>query len=65
MIVFILAMLAVLALAVGVVAMVMMGMQGSFRDRHPRLARRLGTLARHLNGEAEIPQALRDLIPRR
>lgn len=62
MIIFILCLLAILALAIAVAATVMMGMQGYFRDRYPRLAAGLGVLARHLNGEADMPEPLEEIF---
>lgn len=50
------------ALAIG--GVVAIGMQGAGRERAPQLANHLAEAARHMNGDAEPPQALVDLMPR-
>lgn len=50
-------------LALAACAVVAVGMQGIGRDRAPRLANGFAEAARHMNGDAEPPQALLDLIP--
>ncbi|WP_420175600.1 hypothetical protein [Luteococcus sp. OSA5] len=54
----------VLIVVVGLVAIavVLVGMQGAFKERAPEMAERLATAARHMNGEAEPPQALVDMV---
>lgn len=53
-----LAMLIILALAAVVVGMVVVGMEGTARHRLPEVAYTLERAGKHLNGEAEPPQAL-------
>jgi hypothetical protein len=65
MVVFVVALIAILAMAVGIGAMVMMGMQGYFRDRHPGAARTFSGLARHLNGDAAMPETLEQMLRKR
>lgn len=55
-------MLLIVLVALGVCAVVAMGMQGAGRDRAPELANVLAKTARHLNGDADPPQALLHLI---
>lgn len=55
-------MLLIVLVALGVCAVVAMGMQGAGRERAPELANVLARTARHLNGDADPPQALLRLI---
>ncbi|CAL8972333.1 MAG: hypothetical protein LCH87_09625 [Actinobacteria bacterium] len=58
---------AIVAIALCVIAVVAVGMRGSLADRAPDVANVLANTARHLNGDAEPPQALVDFfgeIPR-
>lgn len=58
-----LSMFVILLLALAACAVVAVGMKGIGRDRAPQLADRFAVAARHLNGDAEPPQALVDLLP--
>lgn len=58
-----LSMFVILLLALAACAVVAVGIQGIGRDRAPQLADRFARAARHMNGDAEPPKALVDLIP--
>ncbi|MDN5727520.1 MAG: hypothetical protein L0G99_16570 [Propionibacteriales bacterium] len=49
-------MFVVLGVSVTVLAIVVVGMRGRGRDRAPRIADRLATAAKHLNGDGQPPQ---------
>lgn len=53
----------ILLLAVASVGVVAIGMQGAMRERAPKLSHQLAEAARHMNGDAQPPQALVDLMP--
>ena len=57
------AMFIIVLLALAACAVVAVGMQGVGRDRAPRLANHFAEAARHMNGDADAPQALFDLMP--
>lgn len=52
----------ILLVALGVAAVVAIGMEGMFRERMPKVANGMAVAARHMNGDAEPPQALVDLL---
>lgn len=52
------AMIIIVGLAIAITAVVAIGMRGKMSDRSPVVAERLGTVARHLNGDAEAPESL-------
>ncbi|MGO4958047.1 hypothetical protein ACTQ49_12405 [Luteococcus sp. Sow4_B9] len=54
----------ILIVVIGLVclAVVAVGMKGAFREKAPRAANHLAVAARHMNGDAEPPQALVDLV---
>ncbi|MGA4669850.1 hypothetical protein ACPCG0_08650 [Propionibacteriaceae bacterium Y1923] len=52
------AMIIIVVLALAVTAVVAIGMRGKMSDRNPAVAERLGTVAKHLNGDAEAPASL-------
>lgn len=62
MFVFVIATIVCLILSLGVGAVVMVGMKGLYRDRNPRVARGLANAARHMNGDAEPPEAFERLL---
>lgn len=64
MIVYVLAMLAILVVAAAVVGLVLVGMEGRGRNRMPRLAEKLTTAAKHLNGEMDPPESFTRVIER-
>ncbi|QLQ15403.1 MAG: hypothetical protein HZY73_06580 [Micropruina sp.] len=57
-----LVMIVILVLALAIVAIVAIGMRGAGRERVPELANVMAETARHLNGDAEPPQRLRDFF---
>lgn len=63
MIAFFIALFLILVIGLAVMAVVAVGMQGNFRERAPRMSNGLAEAARHMNGDAEPPQALIDLLP--
>lgn len=63
MIAFFIALVPILIIGVAVMSVVAIGMQGNLRERAPRMAHGLAEAARHMNGDAEPPQALIDLLP--
>lgn len=52
------AMIIIVALGVAVGLIVAVGMRGKMSDRNPAVAERLGTVAKHLNGDAQAPASL-------
>lgn len=58
-----LTMFVIVLVALAVAGVVAIGMEGAGRERAPRLADGFAQAARHLNGEAEAPKVLADLIP--
>jgi hypothetical protein len=54
----------ILALALAVCAVVVMGTQGTGRDKAPQLANAFAETAKHLNGDAEPPESLVNLLSR-
>lgn len=54
--------LAIVALIAGVV---LLGMEGQYRDRAPGLANRLARIARHFNGDGELPPEVTERIEKR
>ena len=56
------AMILLLVLVGAVLGVVIVGMQGRGRDRAPALADKMARAARHLNGDATPPQALRRVL---
>ena len=65
MIVYVLAMLAILVVAAAVVGLVLVGMEGRGRARIPRIAEKLTTAAKHLNGEMDAPESFSRVMERR
>lgn len=52
----------ILILAVGISAVVIIGMQGAGKQKAPAVAHRFAEAARHMNGDAEPPRALVNLV---
>lgn len=63
--VFVVALIVVLAIVAGILGVVLMGMQGRYRDRAPKLAHRFAQVAKHVNGDGELPAEVVDRLPRR
>ena len=53
-------MLVILILAVGIIAVVVMGIEGTGKGQHPDIAEAMARTAKHLSGDADPPQGLRD-----
>ncbi|WP_203566753.1 hypothetical protein [Aestuariimicrobium ganziense] len=62
MAVIVLSMVVIVAVALAVAAVVAVGMRGKFVTADPRLRNGLTQVARHLNGDAETPQAFADAV---
>ncbi|GAA1397049.1 hypothetical protein [Luteococcus peritonei] len=54
----------IILVALAVWGVVAVGMHGAGKERAPKLANQLAEAARHMNGDAEPPQALVDLMPK-
>lgn len=55
---YVLALSVVLIIALGVFGFVAVGLQGRGRTHAPKVADRLARAARHLNGDAELPDRI-------
>lgn len=55
-------MLVIVAIALLALAVVAVGMRGKFSETAPGVADRLGLLGTHLNGEADMPEGMRQFL---